>query len=157
MSPVFLALVLALQAGDSPARSILSNDNPEFPIGFAKNRQTLEDVNQAAMNDPFGVAKFMEQAAKRGELLAIPSGTKAKRLSGYKLRGPMFKELVQVEITEGDQNGSRGWVCSESLVTEKEYAAITASGERNKSEQPAYKPLWHTLEDGSRRCRRGEK
>ena len=142
MSPLFLALVLAAQAGDAPARSVLSNDHPEFPIGLAKTTQTLEDVNQAAIKDPFGVPKFMEQAAKRGALLAIPSGAKAKRLSTQKLRGPMFKEIVQVEITEGPQKGLRGWVCSGAMVTDTEYAAIRASGGRNKSEQPAYKPLY---------------
>jgi hypothetical protein len=142
MSTLFLALVLVAQAPDAPTRSTLCNDHPEFPIGFARERQLLEDVNQAAIRDPFGVPKFMEQAAKRGELLAIPSGTKAKRLSAHKLRGPIFKEIVQVEITEGDQNGLRGWVCSAALVTDKEFAAIGATSKRSKSEQPAYKPLY---------------
>jgi hypothetical protein len=142
MSPLVLALLLAAQAADSPIRSTLSNDRPQFPIGLAKDMKLLEAVNQAAIRDPLGVAGFMEQAAKRGELLAIPSGTKAKRLSTQKLRGPMFKEIVQVEVTQGTQKGLRGWVCSKALLSDAEFAAIGAPGEDRKADEPAYKPLY---------------
>ncbi len=141
MSPLVLALFLAVQAPDAPIRSTLSNDHPQFPIGFAKDRELLEEVNQAAIRDPLSVGEFMEQAAKRGELLAIPSGAKAKPLSTHKLRGPMFKEIVQVEVTQGAQKGLRGWVCSKALVSDEEFAAIRA-GEGKKAEEPAYQPLY---------------
>ena len=134
MSPLVLALFLAVQAPDAPIRSTLSNDHPQFPIGFAKDRELLEEVNQAAIRDPLSVGEFMEQAAKRGELLAIPSGAKAKPLSTHKLRGPMFKEIVQVEVTQGAQKGLRGWVCSKALVSDEEFAAIRAGrGRRPRS------------------------
>ena len=85
---------------------------------------------------------MMEQAAKQGDLLAIPSGTKAKLLSSHKFRGPLFKEIVQVEITQGDHKGLRGWVCSKSLVTELEFAAFGASGDAKKVDKSAYQPLF---------------
>ena len=73
---------LACRTGpDAPIRTTLSNDRPEFPIGFAKDRQLLEDVNQAAIKDPIRVGGLMEQAAKQGDLVPIPSGTKAKPLA----------------------------------------------------------------------------
>jgi len=137
-----LVLLLAAQTADSSIQSTLSNDRPQFPIGLTKEMKLLEEVNQAAIRDPLGVAGFMEQAAQRGELLAIPSGTKAKPLSTHKLRGPMFKEIVEVEITQGTQKGLRGWVCAKSLLSDEQFAAIGAAGEGRKAEEPAYKPLY---------------
>ncbi|MFI5457770.1 MAG: hypothetical protein ACHRXM_20195 [Isosphaerales bacterium] len=142
MSPLVLAFLLAVQAPDSPTRSTLSNDHPQFPIGLAKDMKLLEQVNEAAIKDPLAVAGFMEQAVKRGELLAIPSGTRAKSLSTQKLRGPVFKEIVQVEVSQGTQKGLRGWVCSKSLVSDEEFAALGAAGEGKKAEQAEYRPLY---------------
>ena len=109
MSPLVLAFLLAAQAPNAPVKSTLSNDRPEFPIGLAKDRQLLEDVNQVAIKDPLRVTSLMEQAAKRGDLVPIPSGTKAKTLSSHKLRGPIFKEVAEVEITDGAHKGLHGW------------------------------------------------
>jgi hypothetical protein len=142
MSPLVLALLLAAHAPDAPIRSTLSNDRPEFPIGLAKDRQLLEEANQAAIKDPLRVGGLMEQAAKRGDLLPIPSGTKAKLLSTHKLRGPMFKELAEVEITDGAHKGLRGWVCSKALVSDEEYAAIGATKKGVKDGEQKYQPLY---------------
>jgi hypothetical protein len=142
MSSLVLALLLATQGLDAPNRLTLCNDRPEFPIGFAKNSQLLEDANQAAIRDPLRVAGLMEQAAKRGDLIPIPSGTKAKFLSKIKLRGPMFKEINQVEITDGAMKGLKGWVCSKALVSDAELAAITAAGKEPKAGDQAIEPLY---------------
>jgi hypothetical protein len=142
MSPLLLALLLGAQSPSAPDRSVLANDHPQFPIGFAKESKLLEDVNQAAIRDPSGVADFMEQATKRGELLAISSGTKAKPFSKEKLRGPVFKEIVRVEVTDGPQKGLRGWVCNDALVTEAQFAGIEAAKDEKKAEEPTFKPLF---------------
>ncbi len=142
MSPFILAMVLVAQAPSAAHKSILSNDRPEFPIGLAKEMKLLENVNLAAIKDPLGVRGFMEQAAKRGDLLAITSGTKAKQLASHKLRGPIFKELVQVELTDGSEKGLRGWVCTDSFVSEKEYAAIGKAAKEKSGEPPAFEPLY---------------
>jgi len=142
MSPLFLALLLAAQSPGAPSRTTPSNDRPEFPIGFAKDAKLLEDVNQFAIKNPLGVKEFMEEATNRGELLSIPSGTKAKPLSTSKLRGPMFKDIVQVEVTQGDQKGLRGWVCSRALVSDEEFAKIGAAGAGTKAEESVCKPLY---------------
>ena len=84
----------------------------------------------------------MEEAAKKGDLLPIPSGTKAKLVATEKLRGPMFKEIAQVEITEGSMKGLRGWIVSKSLVTDQEFAAIGASSKAPKAAEQAYQPLY---------------
>jgi hypothetical protein len=142
MSPLILAFLLAAQAPNTPIKSTLSNDRPEFPIGLAKDRQLLEDANLAAIKDPLRVAGLMEQAAKRGDLVPIPSGTKAKPLSTHKLRGPMFKELAEVEISDGANKGLHGWVCSKALMSDDEYAATAASEKGEKAEQQKYQPLY---------------
>ena len=142
MSPLVLALLIAAQAPDAPLRTTLSNDRPEFPVGFAKDRQLLEDANQAAIRSPIRVGGLMEEAAKKGDLLPIPSGTKAKLVATEKLRGPMFKEIAQVEITEGSMKGLRGWIVSKSLVTDQEFAAIGASSKAPKAAEQAYQPLY---------------
>ena len=115
MSPLILAFVLAAQTPGAAHHSILSNDRPQFPIGLFKEMKLLEDVNLAAIKDPLRVDEFMERAAKQGGLLEVPSGTNAKQLATHKLRGPMFKEIIQVEVTEGDQKGLRGWVAWKAL------------------------------------------
>jgi hypothetical protein len=140
MSPLLLALLLGAQSPSD--RSVLANDHPQFPIGLAKESKLLEDVNQSAMKDPAGVADFMDQATKRGELLPISSGTKAKPLSKEKLRGPVFKEIVRVEVTDGPQKGLRGWVCNDALVTEAQFATFQAAKDGKKAEEPAIKPLF---------------
>src|SRR5262249_44796296 len=104
--------------------------------------QLLEDVNQAAIKNPIVVGGLMEQAAKRGDLLPIPSGTTAKFLSSDKLRGPMFKEITQVELTQGPQKGLRGWVCTKSLVSDEEFARIRRRGKEKKARQRAFHPLF---------------
>jgi hypothetical protein len=142
MSSLVLAILFAAQSPVAPLGSVLCNDHPQFPIGFARDRKLLEDVNLSAIKDPSHVREFMEQAAKRGELLAIPSGTRAKPLSTHKLRGPVFKEIVEVEVTDGTQQRARGWVCAKALLTDREYAAIGAAGEGRKAEEPAYTPLY---------------
>jgi len=142
MSALVLALLLAAQAPDSPIRSTLSNDHPQFPLGLAKDMKLLEEVNQAAIKDPRRVQGFMEQASKRGDLLAIPSGTKAKSLSTQKLRGPVFKEIVQVEVIQGTHKGLRGWVCAKTLVSDEEFAALGAAGAGKKAEESEYRPLY---------------
>jgi hypothetical protein len=142
MSTLVMALLLVAQGPEAQVRNTLSNDRPQFPIGFAKDRQLLEDANLAAIKEPLRVGPMMEQAAKQGALLAIPSGTKAKLLSTHKFRGPLFKEIVQVEITQGDQKGLRGWVCSKSLVTELEFAAFGAAGDAKKVDKSPYQPLF---------------
>jgi hypothetical protein len=142
MSPLVLALLIAAQAADAPLRTTLSNDRPEFPIGFAKDRQLLEDANQLAIKNPIRVGGLMEEAAKKGDLLPIPSGTKAKLVATEKLRGPMFKEITQVEITEGSSKGLVGWTVSKALVTDQEYAAIGASSKAPKAAEQVYQPLY---------------
>ena len=144
MCAFIMALLLSAQLPDAPVRSILSNDRPEFPIGLVKEMKLLEDVNMAAIKDPLRVGEFMEHSSKQGALLAVPSGTKAKQLGTHKLRGPMFKDIVQVEVTDGDQKGLRGWVCSKALMSEREFAAIKAAGEGegSKTEKAAYTPLY---------------
>jgi hypothetical protein len=142
MSVLILAFLVAAQVPDAPIRNTLSNDAPKFPIGLSKDRQLLEDVNQFAIKDPLGVQDFMFKAQTKGEYLAIPSGTKAKLLANHKLRGPLFKEIVQVEVTDGTQKGVRGWVCSASLMTDQEFAALDTSDGRTKLQQSAYKPLY---------------
>jgi hypothetical protein len=54
----------------------------------------------------------------------------------------MFKELAEVEITDGAQKGLRGWVCSKALVSDDEYAAIAASEKGKKAEAQRYEPLY---------------
>jgi len=142
MSPLVLAVLLAAQAPDAPNRTTLSNDRPEFPIGLATDVKLLEEVNQAAIREPEGVAGFMDKAAKEGVLIAVPSGTRSKILSTQKLRGPMFKEVVQVEVTQGAQKGLRGWVCSGAPISDKEFAALGAAGAVRKAEGSGYKPLY---------------
>jgi hypothetical protein len=142
MSPLILAFVLAAQTPDAPHHSILSNDRPQFPIGLFKEMKLLEDVNLAAIKDPLRVDEFMEHAAKQGGLLEVPSGTKAKQLATHKLRGPMFKEIIQAEVTEGDQKGLRGWVSWKTLMSEEEFAAVKAGGKAHESERSEYTPLY---------------
>ncbi len=150
MSPLVLALLIAAQAPNAPVRTTLSNDRPEFPVGFAKDRQLLEDANQAAIKSPIRVGGLMEEAAKKGDLLPIPSGTKAKLVATEKLRGPMFKEIVQVEITEGSMKGLRGWAVSKSLVTDQEYAAIGTASKAPKAAEQAYQPLYRDPAPGEK-------
>jgi hypothetical protein len=142
MLPLVLAFSLAAPAADAPTRTTLCNDRPEFPIGFAKDSQLLEDANQVAIRDPLLVEGLMEQAAKRGDLVPIPSGTKAMSLSKNKLRGPMFKEIIQVEITEGAMKGLKGWVCAKSLLSDAEFPAIGATGKEPKGGEQPYQPLY---------------
>ena len=142
MSPLILALVLVAQTPVAPIHSILSNDRPQFPIGLVKEMKVLEDVNLAAIKDPLRVCEFMERSAKQGALLEVPSGTKAKQLATHKLRGPMFKEIIQVEVTEGDQKGLRGWVCWKALMSPDEFAAVKAGGKAHESEKSAITPLY---------------
>ena len=142
MSPLILAFLLAAQAPDAPNHSILSNDRPQFPIGLVKEMKLLEDVNLAAIKDPLRVGEFMEHAAKQGGLLEVPSGTKAKQLATHKLRGPMFKEIIQVEVTEGDQKGLRGWVCWKALMSRRRIRSGQGRGRGDESEKSEYTPLY---------------
>jgi hypothetical protein len=142
MSPLILAFLLAAQAPDAPNHCILSNDRPQFPIGLVKEMKLLEDVNLAAVKDPLRVADFMERSAKQGGLLEVPSGTKAKQLATHKLRGPVFKEIIQVEVSEGDQKGLRGWIAWKALMSPEEFAAVKAGGEAHKFEKSEFTPLY---------------
>jgi hypothetical protein len=142
MSALILAFLLAAQTPDAAHHCILSNDRPQFPIGLVKEMKLFEDVNLAAIKDPLRVGEFMEHSAKQGGLLEVPSGTRAKQLATHKLRGPMFKEIIQVEVTEGDQKGLRGWVCWKALMSEDEFAAVKAGGEAHKTEKSEYTPLY---------------
>jgi hypothetical protein len=142
MSPLILAFVLAAQTSSAPHHTILSNDRPQFPIGLVKEMKLLEDVNLAAIKDPERVGEFMEHAAQKGGLLEVPSGTKAQQLATHKLRGPIFKDIIQVEVTAGDQKGLRGWVCWKSLMSDDEFAAVKAGGKAHESETSEYTPLY---------------
>jgi len=141
MSLIVFAMLLAAHALDSADRTILTNDRPEFPVGLARDMKLLEQVNQVAIKDPLAVPALAEESAKRGDLLPIPSGTKARSIATDKLRGPMFKEIVQVEITEGDHKGVRGWVCDDALMTEKQFADFKKAGAGN-AEHTGFKPLY---------------
>ena len=142
MSAIVLFLLLAAQAPDTPVRSTLSNDRPQFPIGLAKDMKLPEEMNEAAIRDPLSVEAIAEGAAKRGRLIAIPSGTTAKTLSTRRLRGPVFKEIVEVEITQGDQKGVRGWVCARSLMSDEQFTALGAPGAARKADESGYKLLY---------------
>lgn len=142
MNSLVLCLVIVAQGPSNAARDTLSNDRPEYPIGLTREESFLETVNQASIQNPEGIGALMEQAARQQALLPIPSGTKAKSLATKKLRGPLFKEVFQVEITDGPQTGVRGWVTSESFMTAQEYAARKGAKDRPDAGVAKYKPLY---------------
>src|SRR6185312_16136746 len=118
------------------------NDRPQFPIGLTNDFEFLEKVNLASINEPEGVEVLMEKAARQGILVAVSSGTKAKKVSVRTLRGPLFKEVVEVEIAEGPQAGLKGWVTSETLMTDPEFAARKQAKEGGEAGASKYKPLY---------------
>lgn len=142
MTALFLSLIMMVQGTEPGARDTLSNDRPQFPIGLAKDHEFLEKVNQASINEPAGVGSLMETAAKEGSLIALPSGTRAKQVSARTLRGPIFKEIIQVEILEGPQAGLKGWVTSETLMTGAESAERKRAKEGGETGASKYKPLY---------------
>lgn len=84
----------------------------------------------------------MEEAAKKQTLTAIPSGTKAKSLATKTLRGPLFKGIIKVEISDGPNARMQGWVTSESLMTGQEFQARKSAKADAEAPAAKYKPLY---------------
>lgn len=149
MMTILVFLGLVAQGPAAPPRDTLGNDRPQFPIGLARDLGVLREANQAATRDPRAVEGFLVDAAKRGALVPIPSGTRAKSLASDRLRGPMFKEVVEVEVSDGPHKGLRGWVCGGALTTSEEYRARCAAGDR-PGEGGKYAPLYSDPVPGDR-------
>lgn len=142
MNSLVLCLAMVAQGPSAAGRDTLSNDRPEFPIGLTRDDAFLETVNQAAIRNPEGIRALMEEAAKEQTLTAIPSGTKAKSLAAKTLRGPLFKGVIKVEITDGPNAGLQGWVTSDSLMTGQEYQARKSAKQQAEAPAAKYKPLY---------------
>lgn len=142
MTSFLFCLALATQGPSSAARDTLSNDRPEFPIGLATDHAFLEKMNQASIRDPEGIGALMEDAAKQQKLVAVRSGTRARFVSSKRLRGPLFKQIDEVEVTEGPQAGLRGWVTTETLMSAQDCEARKAAKPGSDAAIAKYKPIY---------------